>query len=123
MGHLKSRGFYTPAQIDMAVSRIELYASTNRQRLGFFDNVIPCGMARKHFNDEFYYDMESIYCMLYAVLVGLSELQSIIMVIKYPQVACKSSLLLVKDSLIVLHSLIVDTQVTIKFQQKKQREN
>ncbi|XP_029318008.1 leucine-rich repeat and guanylate kinase domain-containing protein isoform X2 [Cottoperca gobio] len=40
--HLKSRGLYTQAQIDMAVSRIELYANTNRQRLGFFDNVIPC---------------------------------------------------------------------------------
>ncbi|XP_074481637.1 leucine-rich repeat and guanylate kinase domain-containing protein isoform X2 [Sebastes fasciatus] len=42
MGHLKSRDHYTPAQIDMAISRIELYADTNRQRLGFFDNVIPC---------------------------------------------------------------------------------
>ncbi|KAM8740600.1 leucine-rich repeat and guanylate kinase domain-containing protein isoform 3-T3 [Acanthopagrus schlegelii] len=42
MNHLKSRGLYTPAQIDMAVSRIELYAKTNRTRLGFFDNVIPC---------------------------------------------------------------------------------
>nr|XP_020455079.1 leucine-rich repeat and guanylate kinase domain-containing protein isoform X3 [Monopterus albus] len=41
-GHLKRRGLYTQAQIDMAVSRIELYANTNRQRLGFFDNVIPC---------------------------------------------------------------------------------
>ncbi|XP_040005488.1 leucine-rich repeat and guanylate kinase domain-containing protein [Xiphias gladius] len=41
-GHLKSRGLYTPAQIDMAVSRIELYTNTNRQRPGFFDNVIPC---------------------------------------------------------------------------------
>uniref|UniRef100_A0A3B4YIR6 Leucine rich repeats and guanylate kinase domain containing n=1 Tax=Seriola lalandi dorsalis TaxID=1841481 RepID=A0A3B4YIR6_SERLL len=40
-GHLKSRGLYTPAQIDMAVLRIELYANTNRQRPGFFDNVIP----------------------------------------------------------------------------------
>ncbi|XP_026217676.1 leucine-rich repeat and guanylate kinase domain-containing protein isoform X2 [Anabas testudineus] len=39
---LKSRGLYTPAQIEMAVSRIELYAKTNRQRPGFFDNVIPC---------------------------------------------------------------------------------
>ncbi|KAK2883060.1 leucine-rich repeat and guanylate kinase domain-containing protein isoform X2 [Channa argus] len=39
---LKARGLYTPAQIDMAVSRIELYANTNRQRPGFFDNVIPC---------------------------------------------------------------------------------
>ncbi|XP_078099173.1 uncharacterized protein lrguk isoform X2 [Sander vitreus] len=42
MGHLKSHGLYTPAQIDMTKSRIELYANTNRQRLGFFDNVIPC---------------------------------------------------------------------------------
>ncbi|XP_075967421.1 leucine-rich repeat and guanylate kinase domain-containing protein [Anarhichas minor] len=42
MGHLKSRGVYSAAQIDVAVSRVELYADTNRQRLGFFDNVIPC---------------------------------------------------------------------------------
>ncbi|CAK6961372.1 leucine-rich repeat and guanylate kinase domain-containing protein [Scomber scombrus] len=42
MGHLKSRGLYTPSQIDMAVSRIDLYANFNRQRPGFFDNVIPC---------------------------------------------------------------------------------
>ncbi|CAJ1054851.1 leucine-rich repeat and guanylate kinase domain-containing protein isoform X2 [Xyrichtys novacula] len=38
---LKSRDLYTQAQIDTAVSRIELYANTNRQRPGFFDNVIP----------------------------------------------------------------------------------
>ncbi|XP_042367530.1 leucine-rich repeat and guanylate kinase domain-containing protein isoform X2 [Plectropomus leopardus] len=42
MGHLKNCGLYTAAQIDIVMSRIELYASTNRQRLGFFDNVIPC---------------------------------------------------------------------------------
>ncbi|XP_070710191.1 leucine-rich repeat and guanylate kinase domain-containing protein [Pempheris klunzingeri] len=42
MSHLKSRGLYTQAQIDMVVPRMELYASINRQRLGFFDNVIPC---------------------------------------------------------------------------------
>ncbi|KAM9328400.1 uncharacterized protein lrguk [Pholidichthys leucotaenia] len=41
-GHLKNRGLYTAAQIDVAVSRIELYTHTNRQRPGFFDNVIPC---------------------------------------------------------------------------------
>ncbi|XP_029351560.1 leucine-rich repeat and guanylate kinase domain-containing protein [Echeneis naucrates] len=41
-GHLKSRDLYTKAQIDMAVSRIDLYADTNRQRPGFFDNIIPC---------------------------------------------------------------------------------
>ncbi|XP_028255270.1 leucine-rich repeat and guanylate kinase domain-containing protein [Parambassis ranga] len=39
--HLKSRGLYSEAQIDFAVSRIELYANTNKQRPGFFDNVIP----------------------------------------------------------------------------------
>ncbi|XP_034019585.1 leucine-rich repeat and guanylate kinase domain-containing protein isoform X2 [Thalassophryne amazonica] len=39
---LKDRGLYTPAQIDAAVARIELYANTNRQQPGFFDNVIPC---------------------------------------------------------------------------------
>ncbi|KAM7367131.1 hypothetical protein PAMP_015055 [Pampus punctatissimus] len=42
IGHLKSRDLYTPAQIDMAMSRTELYANFNRQRPGFFDNVIPC---------------------------------------------------------------------------------
>ncbi|XP_035466252.2 leucine-rich repeat and guanylate kinase domain-containing protein isoform X2 [Scophthalmus maximus] len=42
MGHLKGRGLYTPAQIDTAVSRLELYANTNRQQPGFFDYVIPC---------------------------------------------------------------------------------
>ncbi|XP_034382206.1 leucine-rich repeat and guanylate kinase domain-containing protein [Cyclopterus lumpus] len=41
-GHLKSRGLYTAAQIDVAMSRVELYGNTNRLRLGFFDNVIPC---------------------------------------------------------------------------------
>ncbi|XP_047431488.1 leucine-rich repeat and guanylate kinase domain-containing protein isoform X2 [Mugil cephalus] len=41
-GHLKSRGLYTQAQTDVAVSRIDLYARTNRQHPGFFDNVIPC---------------------------------------------------------------------------------
>ncbi|KAM9846060.1 leucine-rich repeat and guanylate kinase domain-containing protein [Aulostomus maculatus] len=41
IGHLQSRELYTSAQIDMAVSRIELYAKFNRQRPGFFDNVIP----------------------------------------------------------------------------------
>ncbi|XP_071398892.1 leucine-rich repeat and guanylate kinase domain-containing protein [Centroberyx affinis] len=40
--HLRSRGLYTRTQIDTAVARIELYANTNRQRPGFFDNVIPC---------------------------------------------------------------------------------
>ncbi|KAM3588195.1 uncharacterized protein V6R79_023856 [Siganus canaliculatus] len=40
--HLKSRGIYTPAQIDTAVSRIELYSNINRHRLGFFDNVVTC---------------------------------------------------------------------------------
>ncbi|KAM7378260.1 hypothetical protein PAMA_013248 [Pampus argenteus] len=42
IGHLKNRDLYTPAQIEMAVSRTELYANFNRQRPGFFDNVIPC---------------------------------------------------------------------------------
>uniref|UniRef100_A0A3Q1BZT5 Guanylate kinase-like domain-containing protein n=1 Tax=Amphiprion ocellaris TaxID=80972 RepID=A0A3Q1BZT5_AMPOC len=40
--HLKKRGLYSQAQIDAAVSRIELYANTNKQRPGFFDNIIPC---------------------------------------------------------------------------------
>uniref|UniRef100_A0A3P8S6A1 Leucine rich repeats and guanylate kinase domain containing n=1 Tax=Amphiprion percula TaxID=161767 RepID=A0A3P8S6A1_AMPPE len=41
-GHLKKRGLYSQAQIDAAVSRIELYTNTNKQRPGFFDNIIPC---------------------------------------------------------------------------------
>ncbi|XP_029969912.1 leucine-rich repeat and guanylate kinase domain-containing protein [Salarias fasciatus] len=40
--HLTGRGLYTAVQIDAAVSRVELYANTNRQRPGFFDNVIAC---------------------------------------------------------------------------------
>ncbi|KAF6733894.1 Leucine-rich repeat and guanylate kinase domain-containing protein [Oryzias melastigma] len=40
--HLKSRGLYTPAQIDAAVSRVELYIRTKEQHPGFFDNVVPC---------------------------------------------------------------------------------
>ncbi|KAJ0015560.1 hypothetical protein NQD34_009180, partial [Periophthalmus magnuspinnatus] len=38
--HLKNRDLYSPAQIDLAVSRVEMYADTNRQHPGFFDNVI-----------------------------------------------------------------------------------
>ena len=49
ISHLERRGIYTPAQIDVALSRIEVYAATNRQRPGFFDNVIPCGIAREPF--------------------------------------------------------------------------
>nr|XP_043887034.1 leucine-rich repeat and guanylate kinase domain-containing protein isoform X2 [Solea senegalensis] len=41
-GHLKSRSIYEPAQIDVAVSRIDLYTNTIEQQPGFFDNVIPC---------------------------------------------------------------------------------
>ncbi|XP_037315692.2 leucine-rich repeat and guanylate kinase domain-containing protein [Pungitius pungitius] len=40
--NLKSSGLDTAAQIEQAMSRVELYASTHRHRLGFFDNVIPC---------------------------------------------------------------------------------
>ncbi|KAM9704742.1 leucine-rich repeat and guanylate kinase domain-containing protein [Menidia menidia] len=42
IGQLKSCGLYTPAQIDVAVSRIDLYASTNKQQMRFFDDVIHC---------------------------------------------------------------------------------
>ncbi|XP_055009834.1 leucine-rich repeat and guanylate kinase domain-containing protein [Boleophthalmus pectinirostris] len=38
--HLKNRDLYSPAQIDRAVSRIEMYAHTHRLHPGFFDNVI-----------------------------------------------------------------------------------
>ncbi|XP_034529732.1 leucine-rich repeat and guanylate kinase domain-containing protein isoform X3 [Notolabrus celidotus] len=41
MDQLKGRNLYSQEQIDNAVARIELYANTNRQRPGFFDNVIP----------------------------------------------------------------------------------
>ncbi|XP_072310922.1 leucine-rich repeat and guanylate kinase domain-containing protein [Eucyclogobius newberryi] len=40
--HLKNRNIYSPAQINLAVSRIEMFANTNRQHPGFFDNVIAC---------------------------------------------------------------------------------
>lgn len=41
--HLTNRDLYTPAQIDHAVSRLELYANTNRLHPGFFDNIIASG--------------------------------------------------------------------------------
>lgn len=70
---LKSRGLYTPEQIEMAVSRTELYAKTNRQRPGFFDNVIPCGTAKKHFVTEvFYYASKCSFMLFDAVVVCLS---------------------------------------------------
>ncbi|XP_040928280.1 leucine-rich repeat and guanylate kinase domain-containing protein isoform X3 [Betta splendens] len=53
---LKSRGLYTPAQIEKAVSRLDVYAKTNIQRPGFFDNVMPCD------------DLEEAYQMLRLVL-------------------------------------------------------
>lgn len=40
---LRTRALYTPSQIDSAVARIGLYARINRERPGFFDNVIRCG--------------------------------------------------------------------------------
>ncbi|KAI5618023.1 leucine-rich repeat and guanylate kinase domain-containing protein isoform X2 [Silurus asotus] len=40
VSHMKTRGFYTNDQINKAVSRIDLYAKTNRERPGFFDSVI-----------------------------------------------------------------------------------
>lgn len=40
---LKARGFYSNAQTETAVSRIDLYAKINRESSGFFDNIIPCG--------------------------------------------------------------------------------
>lgn len=49
ISRLNSRGLYTPAQIKVAVSRIELYATTNRQRPGFFDNVIPSGTSQRNY--------------------------------------------------------------------------
>ncbi|XP_055046537.2 leucine-rich repeat and guanylate kinase domain-containing protein isoform X2 [Misgurnus anguillicaudatus] len=39
---LKARGFYSNAQMETAVSRIDLYAKINREKPGFFDNVISC---------------------------------------------------------------------------------
>ncbi|KAM6984914.1 leucine-rich repeat and guanylate kinase domain-containing protein [Aplochiton taeniatus] len=39
---LGSRNLYTQTQIDSAVGRIELYTRTNRDRPGFFDDVICC---------------------------------------------------------------------------------
>ncbi|KAK3544761.1 hypothetical protein QTP86_026784, partial [Hemibagrus guttatus] len=42
ISHMKARGFYTDAQIEKAMSRIDLYAKINRERPGFFDSVILC---------------------------------------------------------------------------------
>lgn len=49
ISRLNSRGLYTPAQIKVAMSRIELYATTNRQHPGFFDSVIPSGTSQSRF--------------------------------------------------------------------------
>lgn len=48
ISRLSSRGLYTPAQMKAAVSRIELYAATNRQHPGFFDCVIPTGRSLRN---------------------------------------------------------------------------
>ncbi|XP_030635377.1 leucine-rich repeat and guanylate kinase domain-containing protein [Chanos chanos] len=39
---LRRRGLYTVAQINTAVSRIQIYNQTHRERPGFFDSAIPC---------------------------------------------------------------------------------
>ncbi|XP_029617582.1 leucine-rich repeat and guanylate kinase domain-containing protein isoform X2 [Salmo trutta] len=39
---LRTRALYTRTQIDTAVARVDTYALINRERPGFFDNVIPC---------------------------------------------------------------------------------
>ncbi|XP_031439085.1 leucine-rich repeat and guanylate kinase domain-containing protein isoform X2 [Clupea harengus] len=39
---LRARGFYTRAQIEHAVARIDTYSTVNRDKPGFFDNVIAC---------------------------------------------------------------------------------
>lgn len=49
ISRLNSRRLYTPAQIKVAVSRIELYATTDREHPGFFDNVIPSGTSRRNY--------------------------------------------------------------------------
>ncbi|XP_045064369.1 leucine-rich repeat and guanylate kinase domain-containing protein isoform X3 [Coregonus clupeaformis] len=41
-GRLRTRALYTQTQIDTAVARVDTYALINRERPGFFDNVIPC---------------------------------------------------------------------------------
>lgn len=48
ISRLSSRGLYTPAQMKAAVSRIELYAATDRRHPGFFDCVIPIGRLRRN---------------------------------------------------------------------------
>uniref|UniRef100_A0A8C7RES7 Leucine rich repeats and guanylate kinase domain containing n=1 Tax=Oncorhynchus mykiss TaxID=8022 RepID=A0A8C7RES7_ONCMY len=39
---LRTRALYTQTQIDTAVARVDTYVLINRERPGFFDNVIPC---------------------------------------------------------------------------------
>uniref|UniRef100_A0A8B9JPC8 Leucine-rich repeats and guanylate kinase domain containing n=1 Tax=Astyanax mexicanus TaxID=7994 RepID=A0A8B9JPC8_ASTMX len=43
ISRMKARGLYSNAQIDTAVSRIDLYVRVNREQPGFFDSVIPSG--------------------------------------------------------------------------------
>uniref|UniRef100_A0A3Q0T092 Leucine rich repeats and guanylate kinase domain containing n=1 Tax=Amphilophus citrinellus TaxID=61819 RepID=A0A3Q0T092_AMPCI len=81
IGHLKSRGLYTPAQIDIAVSRIQLYANTSSQRPGFFDNVIPCGIERKCSLECFFFffffmaswSFNIIQCLIRCVIIISSD--------------------------------------------------
>ncbi|KAM8882869.1 LOW QUALITY PROTEIN: leucine-rich repeat and guanylate kinase domain-containing protein [Synchiropus picturatus] len=40
---LRSRGIYTPAQVDAAVARLHLYVTFHQQRPGFFDSTVVCG--------------------------------------------------------------------------------
>uniref|UniRef100_A0A8C7Z4C7 Leucine-rich repeats and guanylate kinase domain containing n=1 Tax=Oryzias sinensis TaxID=183150 RepID=A0A8C7Z4C7_9TELE len=70
ISHLKSRGLYTPAQIDAAVSRIDLYIRTNERHPGFFDNVVPCGNERKRFvTEEFYHNLPTPWRDIWILLM------------------------------------------------------
>lgn len=59
---LKRGEVCTPAQMDVAVSRVELYANTNTQRPGFFDSVIPCGIGK---NQLVFRNLLRFYAFLY----------------------------------------------------------
>ncbi|KAG9342557.1 hypothetical protein JZ751_015964, partial [Albula glossodonta] len=39
---LRRRGLYSQAQINFALSRVDEYVKVNKEKPGFFDNVIPC---------------------------------------------------------------------------------
>lgn len=64
---LRSRGFYSEAQIEAAVARVDLYASANQQQPDFFDSVITCG-AILHFTAAYCEEYTQEQLILHALI-------------------------------------------------------